>query len=146
MLPSCSCMVHSELLNSLKAPHQSHQSVKPSESDKSRSNPKLNDSDVTTSRSFVFCLLRARGGRARAREGKKKKTTQQSNKKEEQWRHWIAKYQVRIPSFASLGLPSLVRLNYVLLTVSSRLGCVSCFFFADKLSGVCVCVCGLQTV
>lgn len=67
-------------------------------------------------------------------EGERGKNgSQQSNKKEEQWRHWIAKYQVWIPSFASLGLPSSVRLNYVLLTVSSHVGSV--VVFADKVSG-----------
>lgn len=76
-------------------------------------------------RSFVFRLLRAR---EREENG-----SQQINKEEEQWRHWIAKYQVRIPSCASLGLPSSVQLNYVLFTVSSHVGGI--VVLAGKLSG-----------
>lgn len=96
--------------------------------DSCRIKPMAAEHDVSISRSFVFRLLRAK-----ERERKEKKRLSQSNKKEEQWRHWIAKYQVRIPSSASLGLPSSVLLNYVLLTVSSRAANV--VVFADKLSG-----------
>lgn len=85
------------------------------------------DAPTTTSAylvlSFLACCVRRR---------ERKNDSQQSNKTEEQWRHWIAKYQVWIRSSASLGLPSSVRLNYVLLTVSSR---VSSVVFAGKLSG-----------
>lgn len=124
-----------ELVNSSLSASRPH-SASPNAS---RARPKLADGDVTVSRPFVFSLLRAKESereRASERErGRKKKKngSQQSNKKEEQWRHWIAKRQVWIRSSASPGPPSSVRLNYVLLTVSSHVGSV--VVFAGKLSG-----------
>ncbi|XP_057710937.1 ataxin-7-like protein 1 isoform X2 [Corythoichthys intestinalis] len=52
---------------------------------------------------------------------------QQSNKEEEQWRQWLASYQVPIPSSASLGLRSSVRLNCVSLTGCSTAICFQCW-------------------
>lgn len=57
-----------------------------------------------------FSLLRRRGKKA-------------SNKKEVQWRHWIANYQIRIRSCANLGQLLSAQQNYTILTVSARQIC-----------------------
>ena len=57
-----------------------------------------------------FSVLRRRGKKA-------------SNKKEVQWRHWIANYQIRIRSCANLGRLLSAQQNYTILTVSARQFC-----------------------
>lgn len=74
--------------------------------EKAERNASVADDDVGISRSFVFSVLRAKERRG--------DDSQQSNKTEEQWRQWIAKYQVWIRSSVSPGLPSSVQLNYAL--------------------------------
>lgn len=119
--------LHTELLNSrISSPSLAHPLNPPKDTERSRSPPTATSAYLVLS---FFSLLRAK---ERERE-RGKNDSPRSNKTEEQWRHWIAKYQVWIRSSASLGLPSSVLLNYVLLTVSSHVDIV--VVFAGKLSG-----------